>query len=141
MFALNSIFYPSLFGGAVSEQEITLFSLPTHYGGLGINNCVKSASSAFQSSQEYSVLLIDAIVNHEKVCLADHLSHLDAVYILMTRDCGDQSRLLLFSLLSGFPFLTTHAVQQAIDFHASGWLAKCSAPHLLAQQFHDTLCL
>ena len=59
----------------------------------------------------------------------------------MTRDCGDQSRLLLFSLLSGFPFLTTHAVQQAIDFRASGWLAKCSAPHLLTQQFHDTLCL
>ena len=31
--AINSIFYPSLFG-AVSENEIALFSLPTPFGGL-----------------------------------------------------------------------------------------------------------
>ena len=41
------------------------------------------------------------------------------VYIRVT-ERGDQSRLLLFSLLSGFPFLTTHTVQWAIDFCASG---------------------
>ena len=98
---------PSLIEGEVSEQEITPFSLPTCYGGLGINNCVKSASSAFQSSQEGSVLFIDAIVNHGRVCLADYLAHLNAVHIRVTRDCGDQSCLLLSSLSSGFPFLTT----------------------------------
>ena len=71
---------------------------------------MKSASSAFQSSQEDSVLLIDAIVNHGTLCLADHLSHLDVVYIRVTRDHGDQSCLLLSSSLYGFPFLTTHAI-------------------------------
>ena len=48
--AINSIFYPSLFGGTVSENEIALFSLPTCFGGLGITNCVESASLAFRSS-------------------------------------------------------------------------------------------
>ena len=38
------------------------------------------------------------------------------------RESEDQSHLLLFSLLSGFPFQTTHAVQRTIDFCASGWL-------------------
>ena len=51
--AINSIFYPSLFEDVVSEQEISLFPLPTHFGGLGINNCMESASSAFQSSQSF----------------------------------------------------------------------------------------
>ena len=103
---------------------------------------MKSASSAFQSSQESSVLLIDAIVNHGRVCLADHLAHLDA---LQTRDREDQSRLLLSSLLSGLPSLTTRTVQWAIDFHTSGWLNVLPFAHyhydLSAQQFHDALCL
>ena len=62
--AINSIFYPSLFGGAVSEKEIALFPLPTRFGGLGINNCVESASLAFRSSREGSALLVDAIIHH-----------------------------------------------------------------------------
>ena len=41
---INSIFYPSLFGGTVSETEIALFSFPTRFGGLVINNCMESAS-------------------------------------------------------------------------------------------------
>ena len=77
---------------------------------------MKSGSSAFQSFQKGSVLSIDGIVNYGRVCLTDYLSHMDAVYICVTSDCGDQSRLMLISLLSGFPFLTTCAVQQAIDF-------------------------
>lgn len=50
--AINSIFYPFLSGGAVSEQEISL-SLPTCIGGLNIINCMESASSAFHSSQGF----------------------------------------------------------------------------------------
>ena len=52
---------PLTFGGAVSEKEIALFSLPTCFGGLGINNCVESASLTFQSSREGSALFVDAI--------------------------------------------------------------------------------
>ena len=80
-----------------------------------------------------------------RVCLADYLAHLNAVHIRVTRDCGDQSCLLLSSLLSGFPFLTTHPVQQAIDFCTSSWLNVLPlAYHHFdpsAQQFNDTLSL
>ena len=118
--AINSIFYPSLFGGAVSEKEIALFSLPTCFGGLGINNCVESASLTFQSSWEGSAFLVDAIIHHEEVHLIDHLAHLDAVHSGVTKDREDQFRLLLSSLLPGLPSLTSRAVQWAVDSHTSG---------------------
>ena len=143
--AIYSIFYPSLFGGAVSEKEIAFFSLPTRFGCLGINNCVESASLAFQSSREGSALLVDAIIHHEEVHLTDHLAHLDAVHSGVTKDPEDQFRLLLSALLPGLPSLTSHAVQRAVDSHTSGWLNVLSLAHhhfdLSAQQFCDALCL
>ena len=143
--AINSIFYPSLFGGTVSENEIALFSLPTRFGGLGITNCVESASLAFRSSREGSVLLVDAIIHHEDVRLTDHLAHLDAVHSDVTKDREDQFRLLLSSLLPGLPSLTSRAVQRAVDSHTSGWLNVLPLAHhhfdLSAQQFRDALCL
>ena len=50
--AIDSIFYPALFGGAVSKREVALFFLPFRFGGLGIANCVNSATLAFQSSRQ-----------------------------------------------------------------------------------------
>ena len=140
-YAINSIFYPSLFGSAVSEKEIALFSLPTRFGGLGINNCVESASLAFQSFREGSALLVDPITHHEEVHLTDHLAHLDAVHSGVTKDRGDQFRLLLSSL----PSLTSRAIQWAVDSHTFGGLNVLPLAHhhfdLSAQQFHDALCL
>ena len=129
----------------MSENEIALFSLPTRFGGLGITNCVESASLAFRSSREGSALLVDAIIHHEEVRLTDHLAHLDAVHSGVTKDREDQFRLLLSSLLPGLPSLTSHAVQRAVDSHTSGWLNVLPLTHhhfdLSAQQFRDALCL
>jgi len=109
--AINSIFYPALFGGAVSEQEIALFSLPTHFGGLGITNCVDSASLAFQSSREGSSLLVSAIVNHGLVSLADHHAHLDMIHSNVARCCENHFCLVFSSVLSGMSSMTSCAVQ------------------------------
>ena len=121
------------------------FSLPTRFGGLGITNCVESASLAFRSSREGSALLVDAIIHHEEVHLTDHLAYLDAVHSGVTKDREDQFRLLLSSLLPGLPSLTSRAVQQAVDSHTSGWLNVLLLAHhhfdLSAQQFRDALCL
>jgi len=111
-----------LFGGAVSEQEIAHFSLPTCFGGLGIANCVYSASLAFQSSQEGSSLLVSAIINHGVVSSADHHTHLDVVHYDVTRCHEDQFRLVFSSVLSGMPSMTSRAVQRVVYFHTSGWL-------------------
>ena len=43
MHAIDSIFYPGLFVGAVSEREVALLSLPTHCGDLNVANYVDSA--------------------------------------------------------------------------------------------------
>ena len=113
----------------MSEKEIALFSLPTRFGGLGINNCVESASLAFQSSREGSALLVDAIIHHEEVHLTDHLTHLDAVHSGVIKDREDQFWLLLSSLLPGLPSLTSRAVQRAVDSHTSGWLNVLPLAH------------
>ena len=77
--------------------------------------------------------------------MTDHLAHLDAVHSGVTKDREDQFWLLLSSLLSGLPSLTSHAVQRAVDSHASGWLNVLPLAHhhfdLFAQQFRDALCL
>ena len=67
--AINSIFIHFHLGGAISKHEIALSSLLTHFRGLGINNCVGSASLSFQSSQEDSTLLVKAITNPEVATL------------------------------------------------------------------------
>jgi len=143
--AINSIFYPALVRGGVSEQEITLFSLPTRFGGLGLANCVDSASLAFYSSREGSSLLVSAIVNHGLVSLADHHAHLDMVHSNVTRCHDDQCLLVFSSVLSGMPYMTFCAVQRAVDFHTSGWLNVLPLIHhhfdLSTQYFHDVLCL
>ena len=91
---------PAFIGGAVSKQEL-VFSLPTCFGGLGVANCVDSASLAFQIPCESSAILIDAIVNQGVVPLVDHLSHLDMmVHAAVTSSHEDQYQLLLSSLLS-----------------------------------------
>ena len=142
---INSIFYPSLFGGAVSETELALFTLPTRFGGLGITNCVESACLAFRSSREGSALLVDTIIHHEEAHSTDYLVHLDAVHSGVTKDREDQFRLLLSFLLPGLLSLTSRAVQRAVDSHTSGWLNVLPLTHhhfdLSVQQLRDALCL
>ena len=69
----------------MSEQELALFLLLTHFGGLQVANCVYSAFLAFRSSPKSFALLINAIVNYSGVSLADHFAHVDMVHVAVTR--------------------------------------------------------
>ena len=37
---IRNSFWPSLFGGSISEKEADLFSLPTRLGGMGVRDPV-----------------------------------------------------------------------------------------------------
>ena len=91
------------------------------------------------------MLLVDAIIHHEEVRLTDHLPHLDAVHSGVTKDREDQFRFVALLFVAWFAFLTSRAVQRAVDSHTSGWLNVLPLTHhlfdLSAQQFHDALCL
>jgi len=99
----------------------------------------------FQSSWEGFSLLVSAIISHGAVSLADHHAYLDMIHSNVTRCHEDQFRLVFFSVLSGMPSMTSHAIQWVVDFHISGWLNVLPLVHhhfdLSAQQFHDALCL
>ena len=71
---------------------------------------MEPASLVFQSSWKGSALSVDATINHKVVCLADHLARCDIVHSSVTRGHDDQFCLLLSSLLSGLPSVTTRAV-------------------------------
>lgn len=46
----DATFYPALLEGDVSDAECELFSLPTSFAGLGINNPAETASSSYHIS-------------------------------------------------------------------------------------------
>ena len=48
--AILKAFYPALFEGDLSDAECKLFSLPTRFSGLGINNPTETASSSYHTS-------------------------------------------------------------------------------------------
>ena len=67
--AIYSIFYPSLFWGAVSKQETTPFSHHTRFGGLDINNSVESDSLPPQYSCEGSTIYFIGQYHHQSSSL------------------------------------------------------------------------
>ena len=89
--------------------------------------------------------MVDAIIKHEKVCLTDHLAHLEMVHCDVSRYREDQFHQSLSSCLSYLPSVTSRALWWAVDFHASGWLNVLLLAHhhfdLSAKEFRDALCL
>ena len=56
-------FLPTLFLNDVSEAERGLYSLPARWGGLGVNNPVKSGDKSYLVSRCATGAIVDAIKN------------------------------------------------------------------------------
>ena len=59
--AILKAFYPALFEGDLSDAECKLFSLPTRFAGLGINNPTETASSSYHTSTQGTKVVVEAI--------------------------------------------------------------------------------
>ena len=59
--AILKAFYPALFEGDLPDAECKLFSLPTHFAGLGINNPTETASSSYHTSTQGTKVVVEAI--------------------------------------------------------------------------------
>ena len=60
-------FLPSVFGCEVFELEQQLFSLPVHFGGLGVSLPTSSTESMYMASHSATSLIVSAIVVSRKV--------------------------------------------------------------------------
>ena len=66
-------FYPALFEGDLSDAECKLFSLPTCFAGLGINNPTETASSSYHTSTQGTKVVVEAIKGCGEFSSACHL--------------------------------------------------------------------
>ena len=62
---LWSEFWPSLFGGAVSNDEADLFSLPIRMGGMGVSDPMSSTGMRFKASQTGSNVIIEYLMGKD----------------------------------------------------------------------------
>ena len=71
--AILKAFYPALFEGDLSDAECILFSLPTRFAGLGINNPTETASSSYHTSTQGTKVVVEAIKRCGEFSSACHL--------------------------------------------------------------------
>ena len=71
--AILKAFYPALFKGDMSDAESKLYSLPTRFAGLGINNPTETASSSYHTSTQGIKVVVDAIKGCGEFSSAYHL--------------------------------------------------------------------
>ena len=75
--AILKAFYPALFEGDLSDAECKMFSLPTRFAGLGINNPTETASSSYHTSIQGTKVVVEAI--KKKCGEFSSACHLDAI--------------------------------------------------------------
>ena len=69
---INKKCWPTVFGRSISEQEKTLFSLPTRKGELGISDTVESAQHFHSASIEGTAKIVSSIKGEEKFSVLEH---------------------------------------------------------------------
>jgi len=80
-------FLPALFGCEVSQLEQQMFSLPVHWGGLGLSMPSVSASLNFSASQCATQVIVKAITNV-------HIFELDSHELMLFEARKEYQRLL-----------------------------------------------
>ena len=101
------------------------FSLPRHFWGLEVANCMDSVLWHSSLLMTWSALLIGAIVSQAADSLADHLAHLDMVHAAMSIGA------MIISIDSCF-HLSCHVCLHRQSYHPGFshiCLVKCSASH------------
>ena len=143
--ALRSEFWPSLFGGHVSEAEADLFSLPTRLGGMGIRDPTVTSELCFDASVGGSGSIVDHLMGKEMFSVADHGD-------VFMRACNTrrlkQKEVDMINLdrtLSLFDDGKVRAIRRSIDGKSSNWLNVVPVLRygfvLAEREFRDAIAL
>ena len=130
---INKKFWPSVFGGQISNSEQHLFSLPTRLGGMGIFDSVELANVA-TTSRACTNLVVDAIKNNADFVVSSYSVNIRSVKTEKHKELAMMQTMECDS-----------AVQRAIDGKTSAWLTvmpiACHHFDLSSVEFRDALSL
>ena len=142
--AINESFIPNLFAAPISEYETNLVCRPSRFGGLGINDPVKTAAWNFDISKKAASVLSAAITEGCELDLDQHeqsvsnarreKKNFDSFWELDTVD-----------LLKHFPPDQKRCISRKIDFKCSGWLSAIPIQgnhfEMSPDEFRDSIAL
>ena len=142
---INKKFWPSVFGGQISNSEQHLFSLPTRLGGMGIFDPVELANVAYTTSRACTNLVVDAIKNNADFVVSSYSVNVRSVKTEKHKELAMMQTMECDSVLVSLGNDTRRAVQRAIDGKTSAWLTvmpiACHHFHLSSVEFRDALSL
>eukprot|EP00731_Ephydatia_muelleri_P028196 Em0019g1069a len=142
---INKKFWPSVFGGQISNSEQHLFSLPTRLGGMGIFDPVELANVAYTTSRACTNLVVDAIKNNADFVVSSYSANVRSVKTEKHKELAMMQTMECDSVLVSLGNDTRRAVQRAIDGKTSAWLTvmpiACHHFDLSSVEFRDALSL
>ena len=138
-------FYPALFEGDLSDAECKLFSLPTRFAGLGINNPTETASSSYHTSTQGTKVVVEAIKGCGEFSSACHLDAISKARYETRKALDEVSKQKLDAILATLSPGRQRAIMRVVEGKTSSWLTTLPLQSchfdLAPVQFRDGLAL
>ena len=138
-------FDPALFEGDLSDAECKLFSLPTRFAGLGINNPTETASSSHHTSTQGTKVLVEAIKGCGEFSSACHLDAISKARHESRKALDEGAKQKLDAILATLSPGRQRAIMRVVEGKMSSWLTTLPLQSchfdLAPVQFRDGLAL
>ena len=143
--AILKAFYPALFEGDLSDAECKLFSLPTRFAGLGINNPTETASSSYHTSTQGTKVVVEAIKGCGEFSSACHLDAISRARHESRKALDEIAKQKLDAILATLSPGRQRAIMSVVEGKTSSWLTTLPLQSchfdLAPVQFRDGLAL
>ena len=134
-----------MFGCEISPLEFELFSLPVHFGGIGILLPNHLAKTLYDASRSATHTIVDSIQHSLGFELDVHDDNVISAHRNYQRTCDGLFTDLFSTICSKLDPLQACAVQRAKTNDLSGWLSVMPMERdnfdLTAQEFRDALAI
>ena len=116
-------FLPEICGFELHNFEADILLQPTRFGGVGIRDPVKTASSAYKSSYEASAVLRNAITTGGIIDIQDHNLHFRKMTTNIKREDEELTAQHTGSLLDKISIDFSNQITRIMSYKCSSWLS------------------
>ena len=142
---INTTFWPAVCSTDISQQELRLFTLPARMGGMGVNDPVETARTAFITSRACTDVIVTAIKGKGDFSVYDHLQQMTQAKKEMTPEIKGFQEDKLTSVLASLSEGKKRAIKRAVKGKTSTWLTVIPVSHyhfdLSPSEFRDALAI
>ena len=129
----------------MSDAECKLFSLPTRFAGLGINNPTETASSSYHTSTQGTKVVVEAIKGCGEFSSACHLAAINKARHESRKALDEIAKQKLDAILAILSPGRQRAIMRVVEGKMSSWLTTLPLQSchfdLAPVQFRDGLAL